>query len=296
MVRTGRGQGTGFQYDQTHIITNAHVVGNARTAQLRYNDATWSTGTVRGTDVYSDLAVAASDGVPDDARPLSFVEESPEIGQRVAVIGNPYGLSGTVTSGIVSGTDRLIPSLAGYQIPDAIQTDAAVTPGNSGGPLMSLDGTVVGVVNSKRGDDIAFGISAALTRRVVPALIPTGQYEHAYMCVSLRNVTPRIAQANDLTHPRGSLVVQVADDGPAKGVLQPSSIETVDGIQPPVGGDVITALDGARTQSFEDPASHLALATRPGDTISVTVLRDGARRTVDTTPASCPKQSTSPLN
>jgi S1-C subfamily serine protease len=218
------------------------------------------------------------------------------IGQRVAAIGNPYGLSGTVTSGIVSGTDRLIPSPAGYRIPDAIQTDAAVNPGNSGGPLMALDGSVVGVVNSKRGDDIAFGISAALTRRVAPELIRNGEYEHAYMGVSLETVTPRVAQANDLARPSGLLVIRVVDDGPAQGVLTPSTIEVVDGVQTPVGGDVITAIDETPLQSFEDLASHLALRTRPGDTISVTVLRDGTRQTVELTLGTRPRRSASPLD
>ena len=296
LVRTERGQGTGFQYDRTHVITNAHVVGDAQTVRLRYHDGTWSTGTVQGTDVHSDLAVVESDAVPDDARPLSFVADSPVIGQRVAAIGNPYGLSGTVTSGIVSGTDRLIPSPAGYRIPDAIQTDAAVNPGNSGGPRMALDGSVVGVVNSKRGDDIAFGISAALTRRVAPELIRNGEYEHAYMGVSLETVTPRVAQANDLARPSGLLVVRVVDDGPAQGVLTPSTIEVVDGVQTPVGGDVITAIDETPLQSFEDLASHLALRTRPGDTISVTVLRDGTRQTVELTLGTRPRRSASPLD
>lgn len=295
LVTTGQGQGTGFLYNDTHIVTNAHVVGRASSTQLRFHDGTWETGTVQGTDVHSDLAVISADNVPESARPLSFIENSPVIGQKVVVIGNPYNLNGSITSGIVSGIDRLIPSPAGYQIPDAIQTDAAVNPGNSGGPLMALDGTVMGVVNSKRGDNIAFGISAALTQRVVPRLIETGEYEHAYMGVVLENVTPTIADANDMSTPRGLLVVQTARGGPADGVLQPSDIEYVDGIRVPVGGDVILAVEGTTMRSFEDLASYLALQTRPGDTIQVTILREGTKRTVELTLASRPEQSRSPL-
>lgn len=295
LVNTGQGQGTGFLYDETHVVTNAHVVGNASETQIRFHNGTWSDGTVQGTDSHSDLAVISVNEVPDSAQPLSLVQNDPAIGQEVAAIGNPYNLDGTVTSGIISGLDRLIPSPAGYRIPDAIQTDAAVNPGNSGGPLMSLDGDVVGVVNSKRGDNIAFGISAALTQRVVPELIETGDYEHAYMGVSLQNVTPTIAEANDMSDPRGLLVVQTVRDGPADDVLRPSDIESVNGTRVPVGGDVILAVDGETMKSFEDLASYLALQTRPGDTLHVTILRDGTEQTVEITLVSRPQQSQSPL-
>ncbi|ACV12451.1 peptidase S1 and S6 chymotrypsin/Hap [Halorhabdus utahensis DSM 12940] len=294
-VQTTTGQGTGFQYDEGHVVTNAHVVGTASEAQVRFHDGTWASGPVVGTDPHSDLAVIEPGTVPDSAAPLPFGDQPPTIGREVVVIGNPYNLDGSVTSGIVSGTDRLIPSPAGYQIPDAIQTDAAVNPGNSGGPLMDLDGSVVGVVNSKQGDSIAFGISAALTQRVVPELIESGTYEHAYMGVSLDVVTPRLAEANDLAEPQGLLVVQTVRGGPADSVLQPSSIEYVGGRQVPVGGDVIRAIDGTPMETFEDLASYLALETRPGDTIEVAILRDGDERTVEVTLDARPDRSTSPL-
>lgn len=121
-----------------------------------------------------------------------------------------------------------------------------MNPGNSGGPLISLDGNVLGVVNSKRGDNIDFGISAALTQRVVPSLIDTDEYEHAYMGVSLENVTPTIAEANDLSEPRGLIVVQTVRGGPADGVFQPSAIEFVDGARISVGGDIILPSKGSR--------------------------------------------------
>ncbi|SDX38570.1 serine protease, S1-C subfamily, contains C-terminal PDZ domain [Haloarcula vallismortis] len=295
LVDTGQGQGTGFLYDSSHIVTNAHVAGTASQAQLRFHDGTWSDGTVLGTDSHSDLAVISVDEIPDTTEPLSFIQDSPVIGQEVVAIGNPYDLNGTVTSGIISGLDRLIPSPAGYRIPDAIQTDAAVNPGNSGGPLVSLDGAVIGVVNSKRGDNIAFGISAALTQQVVPELIETGEYEHAYMGVSLQNVTPTIADANEMSEPRGLLVVQTVRGGPADGVLQPSDIEFVNGTRVPVGGDIILTVGGEPMRSFEDLASYLALQTRPGDTLEVTILRDGTEQTVELTLVSRPEQSQSPL-
>ncbi|MFB6163003.1 MAG: S1C family serine protease [Halococcoides sp.] len=294
-VRSSRGQGTGFVWDDGHVVTNAHVVGEAARTQLRYHDDTWTEAPVRGTDLHSDLAVLEPETRPESATPLALTESSPAIGETVLAIGNPYDLDGSVTAGIVSGLDRLIPSPAGYQIPDAIQTDAGVNPGNSGGPLVTLDGAVAGVVNSKQGDDIAFGISAALTERVVPRLIETGTYEHAYLGVSLETVTPTIAAANDLADPGGLLVVETVPSGPADGVLQESDLRIVDGRRVPVGGDVIRSIEGTPVESFEDLASYLALETRPGDTVSLGIVRAGTERTVEVTLATRPERSRSPL-
>jgi len=160
---------------------------------------------------------------------------------------------------------------------------------------MTLEGRVAGVVNSKKGDDIAFGISAALADRVVPRLIETGEYEHAYLGVSLETVTPTIASANDLGDPRGLLVVQTVSSGPADGVLQGSDLRIVDGRRVPVGGDVILSVEGTPIESFEDLASYLALQTRPDDTLSLGVRRDGTERTVEVTLATRPDRSRSPL-
>jgi S1-C subfamily serine protease len=296
LVDAGQGQGTGFQYDNRHIVTNAHVVGNASTVQLRYHDGTWSEGEVRGTDRHSDLAVIAATDVPEQATPLPLAETPPAVGQEVVTIGNPYNLDGSVSSGLVSGVDRLIPSPAGYRIPDAIQTDAAVNPGNSGGPLMSLDGAVLGVVNAKRGDNIAFGISAALARRVVPGLVEDGAYDHAYLGVSLANVTPTVAEANGLDEPRGLAVVQTVRASPADDTLRPGTIEYIDGARVPVGGDILLAADERTVRSVEDLASHLALQTKPGETLALTVLRDGNERTVETELVARPERSRSPLS
>ncbi|MFC6990042.1 S1C family serine protease [Haloplanus sp. GCM10025708] len=209
-----------------------------------------------------------------------MADEPAAVGQEVVVIGTPFGLDGTVTTGIVSGVNRSIPSPTGYRIPDAVQTDAAVNPGNSGGPLVSLDGEAVAVINSGAGDNVGFGISAALTRRVVDDLIEAGTFEHAYMGVSLVAVTPAIARANDLETPRGLAVVDVDPDGPAEGVLRPSEERAVvDGDPVPVGGDVVLAVDDTRTLTTEDLGSYLALHARPGDTVALTVLRDGSERT-----------------
>jgi S1-C subfamily serine protease len=237
---------------------------------------------VVGSDPYSDLATIRVSNRPAYASPLPLIEGEPVVGQEVVVIGNPFGLSGTATAGIVSGINRSIPGPTGYSIPDAIQTDAALNPGNSGGPMVSLDGEVIAVVNSGGGENVGFGISAPLVRRVVPALIEDGEYEHSYMGVTLRTVTPAIAAANDLDEARGVIVVDVFDGGPSDGVLRPSD-ETafVDGEAVPVGGDVILAMAETDLSTVEDLSSFLALRTSPGEEIDLTVSRDGQRRTVE---------------
>ncbi|WP_115864350.1 S1C family serine protease [Halorussus litoreus] len=281
LVRTDGGQGTGFVFDDGHVVTNAHVVGEATATDVRFSEGQWSSGEVVGSDPHSDLAAVAVEEVPSSATPLPFVESDPVVGQEVVAIGNPYDLDGSATTGIVSGVDRSIPALTGYRIPDAIQTDAAVNPGNSGGPLMTLDGRVAAVINSGGGDNIGFGISAALTQRVVPDLIEDGEFRHAFVGVAFANVTLALADANDMTEARGLLVTSVASDGPAADVLRPSETELVDGTRMPVGGDVLLAIDGTRLPTTEDLGSYLALQTRPGDVVEFDILRDGSRQTVE---------------
>ncbi len=284
LVRTDEGGGTGFVFDDGHVVTNQHVVGSADAVDVRFRGNEWRSGEVVGTDAFTDLAAIEVPDRPSAATPLPFADEEPEVGQEVVVIGNPYGLDGTATTGIVSGVSRSIPSPVGYRIPDAVQTDAAVNPGNSGGPIVSLDGRVVAVVNSGGGENVAFGISAALTRRVVPDLIETGEFDHAFVGVVLEEVTPAVAEANDLAEPRGVIVAEVVPDGPSAGTLAGSDEQAVvDGRTVPVGGDVILALDDEPVRTLEDLSSYLALRTRPGDTVTLTLVRDGSERAVEVT-------------
>ncbi|MFQ3295701.1 MAG: serine protease Do [Natrialbaceae archaeon] len=281
LVETDSGQGTGFVFDESHVVTNAHVVGRANSVEIRFREGEWRTGEVVGTDPYSDLAVIQVSERPDYASPIRLVEVEPAVGQEVVVIGNPFGLSGTLTAGIVSGVNRSIDGPTGFSIPDAIQTDAAVNPGNSGGPIVSLDGDVIAVINSGGGDNVAFGISAPLVRRVAPALIEEGEFEHSYMGVTLTTVTPPIARTNDLENAQGIMVVEVLDGEPSDGVLQGNDDTAfVDGQRVPVGGDVILAMDDVTLSTVEELSSFLALQTSPGDEIEITVVRDGERQTV----------------
>jgi S1-C subfamily serine protease len=276
LVRADSGQGTGFLYNDTHIVTNAHVVGDSDTVNVRFREGQWRGGTVRGRDPYSDLAVIRVGDTPAETEALPLVPAEAPIGTEVVAIGNPFSLEGSVTSGIVSGKNRLIPSPGGLRIPDAVQTDAAVNPGNSGGPLVTLDGQVAAVINSGGGENIAFGISAALTRRVVPSIIRTGAYDHYYVGATFTNVTPAVAAANDIETPRGVLLVQYRPESPAEGVLRPCTrLAAVEGQRVPVGGDVIVSVNGNDVRTPEDFRSYLALNTSPGDTVTFEVLRDG---------------------
>jgi serine protease Do len=281
----GRGaQGSGFVYDGQHLVTNQHVVEDAESVLVQFGSGAYGEADVVGTDVYSDLAVVRLPSIPDEASPLPLARRDPAIGTEVVALGNPLGYDSSISAGIVSGVDRSLPGANNFTIPDAIQTDAAVNPGNSGGPLVDLDGDVVAVINSGGGDNVGFGISAPLTRRVVPALIADGHYRHSLLGVRLSPVTPSAALANDLDSARGTMVVEVRPDGPSAGLLkgQERTVER-NGREIPVGGDVIVGMGGTRIDSLNDLSSYMALETSPGDDVTVTVLRDGDRRQFEIT-------------
>jgi len=277
-----RGQGSGFvvravgETGRAFVATNQHVVEGARAVTVEFRDGSYAEARVVGTDVYSDLAVLSVPSRPPAARPLAFVDEEPGVGTPVVALGAPFGFGESVSAGIVSGQNRSLPSANDFNVADAVQTDAAVNPGNSGGPLVTLDGRVAGVVSAGGGDNLGFAISAALAGRVLPALIEDGDYEHSYMGIRLRDVTPAIAEANDLPAARGVYVVATVDGGPAEGVLRgETGSQRVFGETAPVGGDVIVALDDTPTPTSAALGSFLAIRTSPGDAIDVRVRRDG---------------------
>lgn len=285
-------QGSGFVGPDGAVLTNEHVVANATEVKLRFDDNEWRDATVGGTDPYSDLAVLESDGIPSEATPLTFADTDPEppVGTSVLAIGSPYGFAGSASEGIISGVDRLLPAPNDFQIADAVQTDAALNPGNSGGPLVTFGGDIVGVVSSAGGENVGFAISAALAKRVVPALAEDGSYDHPYVGASLLEVTPAVAETYRLDDVGGVVVAAVLSSGPAQGVLRPARDATVtDGVSVPTGGDVIRGVAGADVETMADLSKVLALDTSPGETISVTVVREGAETTVDLTLGARPK-------
>lgn len=285
----GEGLGSAFVIDDGYVVTNHHVAGFVSEVELQFRDESWRTGEVVGSDPHSDLAVVEIDDVPDIVSGLSFAEAQPVIGQEVLALGNPLGLDASVSQGIVSGTDRSLPSPTGFSIPAAIQTDAPVNPGNSGGPLVSLEGEVLGVVFAGAGQTIGFAISALLADRVVSALIEDGEYDHPYMGVSVQPVGPQVAEANDLEEAQGVLVTSVVPGSPADGVLE-AAVESIpaDGEEVRTGGDVIVAINDQEIPNQERLSSMLALETAPGETIAIDIVRDGNRETVELTLGSRP--------
>jgi S1-C subfamily serine protease len=273
LIRTrsdgGGGQGSGFVYSDGHVVTNDHVVTGASAVEVRFTRGEWRAASIVGTDPSSDLAVVRVQDPPAYPTPLPLTDAHPTVGTEVVAIGSPYGLVGSLTSGLISGVNRSIPAPNGYTIPDAIQTSAPVNPGNSGGPLVDLDGRVEGVVSSAGGENLAFAVSAALLKRVVSSLIEHGEYEHAYMGVQLATVRPSVADQVGLDRTRGVLVTGVGRNGPSAGVLR--------------RGDVILQVENRRVADRHQLASYLALDASPGDSLDLALVRDGERRTVDLT-------------
>lgn len=289
------GGGSGFFVDDDVIVTNAHVVRDSDMAEIRFGDDTWGDGTVIGVDPHSDLAVIETDVGNAGSSVLGLADDIPPIGTEVMAIGSPFGFSASATTGIVSGVDRSLPAPTGFSIPAAIQTDAAINPGNSGGPLMNLAGAVVGVVFAGAGENVGFAIATPLMERVLPVLIAGDEYEHAYMGVELTDVSPRIAEANDVPEAAGVYIHDVVENGPADGVLQGSTDEQmVDGEQVPVGGDVIVGIDETEIPHLDAFSTYLALETAPGDLISIDRYHEGSLDSVDLELESRPDQVSMP--
>jgi S1-C subfamily serine protease len=284
----GGGAGSGFVHDDEHVLTNDHVAGGDGRVELRFADGAWRTGEVVGRDAYTDLAVVRVADLPASARPLPVAGENPAPGRPVAALGNPLGLDGSITTGIVSGANRSLPTSNGFAIPDVVQTDAAINPGNSGGPLVALrrdgegdggsgDYVVVGLNRARQGDGIGFAVSPAILHRVVPELVDRGRYRHSYLRTRTLDVSPTVAEANGLAEPRGVLVVEVTA-GPTAGDELRGCPFTVErrGREIPVGGDVIVGVDGHEIRSHEELMRYLIVETRPGEPVDVDVLRGGA--------------------
>lgn len=296
------GLGSGFVWDTDgHIVTNNHVVSGASKINVTFADGTTVAAELVGADPNSDLAVIKVDAAVEQLHPVTLADSSQvKVGQLAIAIGNPYGLSGTMTQGIISALARSLPvedsssSGATYSIPDIIQTDAAINPGNSGGVLLNDQGHVMGVtaaIQSVAGDNsgIGFVIPSNIVARVVPVLITDGKYEHARMGISGATLTPDLAKAMNLSEDqKGVLVMTVSEGSPAEKAGLKASTQKVEinGETGVVGGDVIVAIDGTEIMRFEDITSYLFNNTEAGQTVTLTVLRDGQQKTLQLTLAS----------
>ncbi|HWQ83077.1 MAG TPA: PDZ domain-containing protein, partial [Anaerolineales bacterium] len=305
-----QGLGSGFVWDtEGHIVTNNHVVAGADRIEVTFSDGTTLPATLVGTDSYSDLAVLKVEDAGDLLRPVQVADSSlVKVGGLAIAIGNPYGLDGTMTLGIISALGRSLPATDGntfgpvYSIPNIIQTDAPINPGNSGGVLVDENGQVVGVTAaiesaSSANAGIGFVIPSNIVSKVVPSLIESGSYEHPYLGISGTDLTREMAAAMGLdAAQRGVLVISATEDGPAAkaGLIASEDSTTVGGQNLPVGGDVITAIDGQPINTMDELIAYLNDQTEVGQTVSITVLRDGSEMTLDITLAARPVSTPEP--
>ena len=277
--------GSGFVYDNLgHIITNAHVVADANKATVTFLDGSQYSAEIIGKDKFTDIAVIKVNEKPRLLHPLEIGDSSLlQVGEQVAAIGNPFGLSGSMTSGIVSQIGRLLPSQnTGFSIPDVIQTDAAINPGNSGGPLLNMRGQVIGIntaIQSITGEfsGIGFAVPSNTVSKIVPTLIKEGKYPHPWIGIVGQDIDPVLAKVLDLKQAKGFLVMSVVDGSPADkaGLKGMSQTKVIDGKEYPVDGDIIISVDGKEVRKISDILIHLQREKSVGDEMVLGILRDG---------------------
>lgn len=297
------GGGSGFVWDMAgHIVTNHHVADGVDQLQVTFFDGTVAIGELIGSDISSDLAVLRINPEGYDLRPVHRGDfDKVQVGMRVAAIGNPFGLAGTLTSGIVSALGRSIPAQNTFSIPGSIQTDAAINPGNSGGPLLNEAGEVIGVNAQIRSDvransGVGFAIPIKIVDRVVPALIANGVYEHSYLGVRGATLSPLCADDLGLDKSlRGAYVSEVLRRTPAsqaglRGGSGDSGTNYIQLCPDNVGGDVIVAINEQPVATFDDILMYLEYNTSPGDTVALEVLRAGEILLLDLTLAPRPSR------
>ena len=287
------GVGSGIVFDlRGNIVTNAHVVEGADRIIVTFLDGRSYNAEVVGADPFTDIAVIAVGGAEEGGSrlyPLRLGDSANlRVGERIAAIGNPFGLSGSMTSGIVSQLGRLLPAQGAFQIPDIIQTDAAINPGNSGGPLLNMRGEVVGINTAIRSDTgeftgVGFAVPSQTVAKIVPAIIRDGGYRHPWIGVSGMDIDPDTAGALGLEDTRGFMVMTVVEGSPADRAGLRGSSETVlvevpgggEEEERQVGGDIITAVDGVEVRRISDILVHLQRAKSVGDELVLDILRDG---------------------
>ena len=286
------GAGSGFLYDtEGHIVTNYHVVDNAEELSVTLANGQTYQAEIVGTDPSNDLAVLRIEA-NDLPQPVALGDsDGLRVGQFVVAIGNPFGLERTLTVGVISSLGRIIQSPDGRFIGEAIQTDAAINPGNSGGPLLDLRGRVIGVNSqivspSHASAGIGFAVPVGTVQRVVPQLIAQGHYPHPWLGVQMLDLTPERAQAIRQTGvevpDEGLLVLDAVQGGPTDqaGIRGGDHVVRMGNVRIPLGGDVITAINGEPVTNSQQFTVYLETETQVGDTVEVTIVRDGEERSV----------------
>lgn len=298
--------GSGFVYDREgRIITNYHVVSDVDEVDVKFVDGVIFTAKVIGKDPYSDIGALQ---ITDDAyfdknvAPLKIANSSEiEVGEQIIAIGNPFGLSGTLTTGVVSQIGRLLPNdVTGYSIANTIQTDAAINPGNSGGPLLNMEGEVVGMntaIFSNTGvySGVGFAIPSNMLLKEIPVLIEKGTYAHPWLGFIAIDVSPDIAESLGLPRDfKGAVIIPVVENSPADkaGIQSQVMRENFIGNEEIGSGDIITKIDNQPVKSMDDVISYLEVSKKVGDKVTLTVNREGNSIEVPITLEERPSTST----
>lgn len=294
------GEGSGFVWDTSgHIVTNYHVVADADLVDVSFKDGSLVEADIIGLDPQSDIAVLKVDPTKVDLRPVTPGDsDAVKVGQMALAIGNPYGQTWTMTRGIISAVGRVIPSgQTRYSIPDMIQTDAAINPGNSGGPLLDSQGRVIGMntlILSSAGvsSGVGFAVPINIIKLVVPDLIEKGYYAYSWLGISGRDVLPQDVEVLDLPVKKGALVTEIMPGGPADeaGLRGSRRIIRIEGEDVPTGGDVIIAIDGTSIEGMDELIAYLVHNTKPGQQVTLTVIRDGKEMSVPITLGERPQE------
>ncbi|HEU4822105.1 MAG TPA: trypsin-like peptidase domain-containing protein [Nitrososphaeraceae archaeon] len=312
--------GSGFIFDNGgHVVTNNHVIGDrTKAVDVTFIDGNSYSANVIGRDPYSDLAVLrlGNDAISTEhLKPLSIGDSSClQVGQEIVSIGNPFGLSGSMSRGIISQINRLLPEEnAGFSIPGTIQIDAAINPGNSGGPLLDLNGNVVGMTTAILSDTgsfsgVGFAIPSDTIHKIIPELIAHGNYEHPFLGISGVSITPDIAKELGLNGAKGVIVASVTYGGPADhagiqgGIKMYNDVNygVEDGIDSNNNnnihyneGDIILGIDNKPVRTMDDIINHIEMSKSVGDTVTLKVLRNGNIHDISVELASRPSPSTS---
>ena len=291
------GAGSGFVWDsEGHIVTNHHVVesptGVADEVTVIFADSMEGKATVVGSDPHSDLAVIKLEGDDWNLHPTPLGDSNQvRVGQLAVAIGAPFGQEFTMTSGIVSAIGRNIQGQGQFTIPEVIQTDSAINPGNSGGPLLDRLGRVIGVntqiiSNTGNFSGVGMAVPINIARRVVPSLIENGEFKYPWLGVSIRTVSTAYADEIDLPEgTRGVVVASTVRGSPADkvGLRGSESTVKINGVDYPLGGDIIVAIGGYEAAGSSELIAHLTYNYSPGDAVIFTVLRDGQAEEIEVT-------------
>jgi S1-C subfamily serine protease len=298
-------QGSGFVYSRKgYVVTNEHVVDDADSVEVSFTDGTTRKAEVVGDDPYSDLAVLKVD--KSGLQPLELGNSSDvRPGQKAVAMGNPFGLRGSMTVGYISQVGRSLPvqevGLEGFRIRNVIQTDAAINPGNSGGPLMNVHGEVIGVntaieTNTGSFSGIGFAVPANTVKRVVPEIVNSGDAKHPWIGISGRDMSREIAEKMNTTQETGFLVMNVSQNSPASeaGIKPGNRTARIGRLNYRIGGDIIVGMNEEKMRDIQDIKKFLALDADVGETVNMTVMRDGKNVTLPLTLADRPEEKLPP--